>query len=209
MPRKKVTFVKTGKEIKDGKFKGLKKVKKSKTMSEKRAKKKQAKGQGFIEPKAYGSPTEMSPYKMGHSPAEMGHSPMENQNKGYAKQERKDLMQDMPIVKDAMGGRSWMSKHSKSALHMGHSPAEMGHESPAKMHGGDHGDDKKLDDMKKKTAALNELRRQRGDFGNIPASSSSNPETLSSDDSKKIANMKRKLKALNELRRQKGHFNKK
>ena len=73
------------------------------------------------------SPTEMSPYKMGHSPTEMGHSPMENQNKGYAKQERKDLMQDMPIVKDAMGGRSWMSKHSKSALRMGHSPAEMGH----------------------------------------------------------------------------------
>jgi len=71
------------------------------------------------------SPAEMSPYKMGHSPAEMGHSPMENQNKGYAKQERKDLMQDMPIVKDAMGGRSWMSKHSKSALRMGHSPAEM------------------------------------------------------------------------------------
>ena len=58
-----------------------------------------------------------SPNKMGHeSPAEMGQSPMENQNKGYAKQERKDLMQDMPIVKDAMGGRSWMSKHSNSAL---------------------------------------------------------------------------------------------
>ena len=85
------------------------------------------------------SPTEMSPYKMGHSPAEMGHSPMENQNKGYAKQERKDLMQDMPIVKDAMGGRSWMSKHSNSALRMGHSPAEMGHESPAKHVGSAHG----------------------------------------------------------------------
>lgn len=85
------------------------------------------------------SPAEMSPYKMGHSPAEMGHSPMENQNKGYAKQERKDLMQDMPVVKDAMGGRSWMSKHSRSAMmmkgpmEMGHSPAEMGHKgSPAK-----------------------------------------------------------------------------
>ena len=56
------------------------------------------------------------------SPATMGHSPMQNQNKGYAKQERKDLMQDMPVVKDAMGGRSWMSKHSKSAFQMGHSP---------------------------------------------------------------------------------------
>jgi hypothetical protein len=77
--------------------------------------------------------------EMGHSPNEMGHSPAENQNKGYAKQERKDLMQDMPIVKDAMGGRSWMSKHSKSALRMGHeSPAKMGHESPAEMHGGFH-----------------------------------------------------------------------
>ena len=78
-----------------------------------------------------------SPNKMGHeSPTEMGYSPMENQNKGYAKQKRKDLMQDMPIVKDAMGGRSWMSKHSRSAFQMGHSPA--------KMHGGDHDDDKKL-----------------------------------------------------------------
>ena len=55
----------------------------------------------------------------------------------------------MPIVKDAMGGRSWMSKHSKSAMmmkapmEMGHSPAEMspykmGHDSPAEMHGGIH-----------------------------------------------------------------------
>jgi len=126
------------------------------------------------------SPAEMSPYKMGHSPAEMGHSPMENQNKGYAKQERKDLMQDMPIVKDAMGGRSWMSKHSNSALnfnspkhkhthpkgddraykgHTGNAPTssntskkdlakmgskaapQMGHESPAEMHGGFHAGD--------------------------------------------------------------------
>ena len=48
----------------------------------------------------------------------------------------------MPIVKDAMGGRSWMSKHSKSALRMGHgSPAEMGHDSPAEMHGGFHAGD--------------------------------------------------------------------
>lgn len=63
----------------------------------------------------------------------MSYSPAKNQNKGYAKQEKKDLMQDMPIVKDAMGGRSWMSKHSKSALRMGHgSPAEMEHDSPAK-----------------------------------------------------------------------------
>jgi len=96
------------------------------------------------------------------SPTKMGHSPMENQNKGYAKQERKDLMQDMPVDKRAsamqmghspleghcmgspnkMGHESpmkmkgsWMSKHSKSALHMGHSPAEMGHDSPARKEG--------------------------------------------------------------------------
>jgi len=103
-----------------------------------------------------------SPNKMGHeSPTEMGYSPMENQNKGYAKQKRKDLMQDMPIVKDAMGGRSWMSKHSNSALnfkrgntgHTGNAPTssntskkdlakigskaalQMGHDSPAKKEG--------------------------------------------------------------------------
>ena len=29
--------------------------------------------------------------KMGHSPNEMGHSPAENQNKGYAKQEKKKI----------------------------------------------------------------------------------------------------------------------
>ena len=57
---------------------------------------------------------------MGHSPAEMGHSPMKKES---AKQERKDLMQDNPIAKHASGG-SWMSKHSKSAFQMGHSPLE-------------------------------------------------------------------------------------
>ena len=129
MPRKKVTFVKT-KEVKEGKFQGLKKGVKSKKMSEKRAQKKQAKGQGFIS-KVYGG----NPIEMGHeSPAKME----------SAKQERKDLMQDMPVDKRAsamqmghespakMGHESpakmkgsWISKHSKSALHMGHSPAEM------------------------------------------------------------------------------------
>jgi|9_EtaG_2_1085328.scaffolds.fasta_scaffold06106_3 hypothetical protein len=227
----------------------------------------------------YGSPTQM-----GHSPAEMspykmGHSPMENQNKGYAKQEKYNLLHDNPIAKHG----SWMSKHSKSAFQMGHSPLEkhggphpkkiakkttdaaidfitgpigqipgiknkvqslknkknralglgVSYEeayvdadknkyptqesftkaakaynkrnSPTRMHGGDHG----LEDTKKKLAANNELRRQRGDFGDIPASPSANPKSLSSNDSKEIADMKRKLKALNELRRQKGHFNKK
>ena len=41
-----------------------------------------------------------------------------------AKQERKNLLDINPIAKHASGG-SWMSKHSKSAMHMGHSPAEM------------------------------------------------------------------------------------
>jgi hypothetical protein len=34
------------------------------------------------------------------------------------KQEKYNLMHDMPVVKHA----SWMSKHSKSAFQMGHSP---------------------------------------------------------------------------------------
>ena len=76
-----------------------------------------------------------------------------------AKQERKNLMKDMPVDKRAsamqmghespakMGHESpakmkgsWMSKHSKSAMHMGHSPAEMGH-SPLEKHGGFHAGD--------------------------------------------------------------------
>ena len=140
----------------------------------------------------------MSKYK---SATQMGHSPAKMESN---KQEKYNLLHDNPVANHG----SWMSKHSKSAFQMGHSPAEMGHESPAKMHGGDHNNDK-IKDMKKKTAALNELRRQKGDFGDIPANSSANPKSLSGDDSKEIANMKRKLKALNELRRQKGHFNKK
>ena len=49
-------------------------------------------------------------------------SPAKNLNKGYAGQEKKDLMNDNPIAKDASGGRggSWMSKHSQSR--MGGSP---------------------------------------------------------------------------------------
>ena len=51
-----------------------------------------------------------------------------------AKQERKNLLDINPIAKHASGA-SWMSKHSKSAFKMGHSPAEMGHDSPAKKEG--------------------------------------------------------------------------
>ena len=45
-------------------------------------------------------------------------NPIMNQNKGYAGQEKKDLMNDNPIAKDASGGRggSWMSKHSQSKM---------------------------------------------------------------------------------------------
>ena len=41
-----------------------------------------------------------------------------NLNKGYAKQEEQDLLNDDPITKDASGGRggSWMSKHSQSKI---------------------------------------------------------------------------------------------
>ena len=44
--------------------------------------------------------------------------PIMNQNKGYAKQEKHDLMHDNPVAKDASGGRggSWMSKHSRSKI---------------------------------------------------------------------------------------------
>ena len=39
-------------------------------------------------------------------------TPVHNQNKGYASQEKKDLLQDNPIA--AHAGGSWMSKHSQS-----------------------------------------------------------------------------------------------
>ena len=42
------------------------------------------------------------------------------------KQERKDLMHDNPVVRDASGGRPWISKHFKSS--MGSSPLKDGHE---------------------------------------------------------------------------------
>jgi hypothetical protein len=45
-------------------------------------------------------------------------APLKNQNKGYAAQEKKDLLGDMPIDKVASGG-SWMSKHISSPLAMG------------------------------------------------------------------------------------------
>ena len=52
-----------------------------------------------------------------------------------AKQERKDLLKDNPVVRDMDSSRPWMSKHFQStmgsALKAGHeSPMEAGHTSP-------------------------------------------------------------------------------
>lgn len=69
----------------------------------------------------------------------MGHCKGSGPHMESAKQERKNLLDINPIAKHASGG-SWMSKHSKSAMHMGHSPAEMGH-SPLEKHGGFHAGD--------------------------------------------------------------------
>ena len=44
-----------------------------------------------------------------------------------AKQERKDLLKDNPVVRDMDSSRPWMSKHFKSSM----SPLKDGHDSPA------------------------------------------------------------------------------
>ena len=60
-----------------------------------------------------------------------------------AKQERKDLLKDNPVVRDMDSSRPWMSKHFQStmgsALKAGHeSPMETGHTSPMETgHTGD------------------------------------------------------------------------
>ncbi len=72
-----------------------------------------------------------SSINMNYSPNKMGHSPAEMES---AKQERKDLLNINPIANHASG--SWMSKHSKSAFQMGHSPLEKhepGHEKPTTL----------------------------------------------------------------------------
>jgi len=114
----------------------------TKSQAEKRKKPKMTKKLEPVEKKAAPQMKYSAATQMGHSPAEMspldGHcGPMKMES---AKQEKYNLMHDNPVAKHASGG-SWMSKHSKSALRMGHSPAEMGHESPAKNLG--HG----MDDM--------------------------------------------------------------
>ena len=76
--------------------------------------------------------------------AKMGPYHMES-----AKQERKDLLKDNPVVRDMDSSRPWMSKHFQStmgsALKAGHpSPMEAGHEggeSPMSKHDGKSFDD--------------------------------------------------------------------
>ena len=110
------------------------------------------------------SAMEMSPYKMGHKSAmEMGHeSPAKNQNKGYAKQERKDLLKDNPVARDASGGRPWIAKHYKSGMNYG-SAMEMGHESPAKAVKPDFpdidGDGDRKESMKKAAADKKKMKK--------------------------------------------------
>ena len=43
-------------------------------------------------------------------------SPLNNLNKGYAKQEKSDLMNDNPIARDASSGRPMILKHMGSPL---------------------------------------------------------------------------------------------
>jgi len=61
----------------------------------------------------------------GKSPAKMGHGPIKMKGSWMSKHVQ-DLFKEMPIDNKA------------SALEMGHSPMEMGHDSPAEMHGGFH-----------------------------------------------------------------------
>ncbi len=62
-------------------------------------------------------------------------NPIMNQNKGYAKQEKSDLMNDNPVARDASGGRPWISRHFRSSMG---SPVKQYEDkgSMAKMHDG-------------------------------------------------------------------------
>tara|TARA_R100001086_G_scaffold90511_2_gene44621 strand:+ start:3077 stop:3385 length:309 start_codon:yes stop_codon:yes gene_type:complete len=59
----------------------------------------------------------------------MGHT--YNTGGESAKQERHNLLHDNPVVKDASGGRPWISKHFKSTM----SPLKDGHESDSPVEG--------------------------------------------------------------------------
>ena len=171
-----------------------------------------ASGEGTVKTTKYKSATQI-----GHSPAEMSPYKMES-----AKQEKYNLMHDNPVAKHASG--SWMSKHSKSAFHMGNSPMHKidppvnseknTKEIPSSL-GNLSGyikdtDSAELADMKRKQKALTELRRQRGHYGpDTPSTMDNLSGYIKDTDSKELADMKRKQAAIREIRRQKGHFNKK
>ncbi len=90
----------------------------------------------------------------------MGHCTGSPNKMESAKQEKYNLMHDDPVAKHASGG-SWMSKHSKSAFQMGHSPAEMGHsplneyETPAERRA------RKKREQKAELARLNAVKAKR------------------------------------------------
>ena len=104
------------------------------------------------------SPTEMSPYKMGHSPTEMGHSPMENQNKSYAKQERKDLFKDMSGGYNAMG-----DSNSQNYRYDGNAVAQK-YGAPVEFNAGlrQASEDGKLDDNPKFKLAVDKSGKKGG-----------------------------------------------
>jgi len=79
-----------------------------------------------------------------NAPTEMGHSALENQNKGYAKQEKKDLLSDNPIAKDASGGRPMILKHMSGSRIGG---------SPLKKHDGKEFEDEGFMDSHYKTGS--------------------------------------------------------
>jgi len=69
------------------------------------------------------------------------------------KQEKYNLMHDNPVAKHASGG-SWMSKHSKSAFQMGHSPLNE-NETPAERRA------RKKREIEESNKKLAEFKRKR------------------------------------------------
>ena len=65
-----------------------------------------------------------------HGP-EMEHGDGPGMHHESAKQEKKDLMKDNPVVRDMDSSRPWMSKHFQSTMRSAakmKTPMEMGHE---------------------------------------------------------------------------------
>ena len=75
-------------------------------------------------------------------------SPASNLNKGYAGQEKKDLLNDNPIARDASGGRPMILKHM-SGSRMGGSPLMN------KDFGGNEGDESDKTKLKVKEVKAN------------------------------------------------------